>query len=75
MGRHRTPQEKLRIINEVRTGGQPGGPGLPTQGHRPGSVLRNGRKRLKEGGPEGLRRDAIKVSARNWRRKWSGSRE
>jgi len=62
MARHRTPQEKLRIINEVRTGGQPVSQVCRRHGIAPGRFY-EWEKRLKEGGPEGLRRDAVKVSA------------
>jgi len=62
MARHKTPQEKLRIINEVRVGGQPVSQVCRRHGIAPARFY-EWEKRLNEAGPAGLKRDASNVTA------------
>jgi transposase-like protein len=59
LSRHRTPQEKLRIINEVRTGEQAVSYVCRKHGIAPARFY-EWEKRFKEGGLPGLRRDLAK---------------
>jgi len=62
MARHKTPQEKLRIINEVRTGGEPVSHVCRRHGIAPARFY-EWEKRLDENGLQGLRRDVKQLSA------------